>query len=93
MFQTENSTPSSENLNLVARVAPESVSATNAWFNQELSLCGTTRSPTTRSIQHTSARNIIVFVGNGMGISTLTASRIYAGQQQKNNQGGEEYIV
>ena len=38
--------------------------------------------------QPTSAKNVILFVGDGMGISTLTASRILAGQQQ--GQSGEE---
>jgi len=35
------------------------------------------------------ARNIILFLGDGMGPSTVTAARIYAGQQQGLN--GEEY--
>ncbi|SEA15394.1 alkaline phosphatase [Microbulbifer marinus] len=35
------------------------------------------------------AKNIILFVGDGMGISTVTAARILAGQQQGLN--GEEY--
>ncbi|MCL1074762.1 alkaline phosphatase [Shewanella dokdonensis] len=34
------------------------------------------------------AKNVILFVGDGMGISTLTAARIYQGQQQGNS--GEE---
>lgn len=34
------------------------------------------------------ARNIILFVGDGMGISTLTAARIFAGQQR--GESGEE---
>ncbi|ENM5739963.1 alkaline phosphatase [Vibrio mimicus] len=34
------------------------------------------------------AKNIILFVGDGMGISTLTAARIYQGQQQ--GKSGEE---
>ncbi|MFQ6371675.1 alkaline phosphatase [Shewanella sp. YIC-542] len=34
------------------------------------------------------AKNIIFFVGDGMGVSTLTAARIYQGQ--KANKGGEE---
>jgi len=34
------------------------------------------------------AKNIILFVGDGMGISTITAARILQGQQQK--QAGEE---
>ena len=36
------------------------------------------------------AKNVILFVGDGMGVSTLTAARIYQGQQQAGNQGGEE---
>ena len=35
-----------------------------------------------------SARNIVLFVGDGMGISTLTAARIFQGQQRGNS--GEE---
>ncbi|SDK38456.1 alkaline phosphatase [Microbulbifer yueqingensis] len=35
------------------------------------------------------AKNIILFVGDGMGISTVTAARILAGQQQ--GMDGEEY--
>ncbi|WP_078083061.1 alkaline phosphatase [Microbulbifer mangrovi] len=39
--------------------------------------------------QRGSAKNIILFVGDGMGISTVTAARILAGQQQ--GLAGEEY--
>lgn len=35
------------------------------------------------------ARNIILFVGDGMGVSTITAARIFAGQQL--GLAGEEY--
>ena len=35
------------------------------------------------------AKNVILFVGDGMGISTVTAARIYAGQ--KRGQDGESY--
>lgn len=37
------------------------------------------------------ARNVILFIGDGMGISTITAARIYAGQKQ--GQSGEEYVL
>ncbi|WP_421989490.1 alkaline phosphatase [Qipengyuania sp.] len=37
------------------------------------------------------AKNVILFVGDGMGISTVTAARIYAGQ--KLGQTGEEYVL
>ncbi|HCT99369.1 MAG TPA: alkaline phosphatase [Methylococcaceae bacterium] len=36
------------------------------------------------------AKNVILFVGDGMGISTITASRIFEGQQKAGNRGGEE---
>ncbi|TVP12352.1 alkaline phosphatase [Shewanella sp. KCT] len=39
------------------------------------------------------AKNVILFVGDGMGISTLTAARIYQGQQMAGNQGGEENFL
>ena len=35
------------------------------------------------------AKNVILFLGDGMGVSTVTAARIYVGQQQ--GQTGEEY--
>lgn len=37
------------------------------------------------------AKNIILFLGDGMGPSTVTAARIYAGQQQ--GLSGEEYAL
>ncbi|MEE4199755.1 alkaline phosphatase [Erythrobacter sp.] len=37
------------------------------------------------------AKNVILFIGDGMGISTITAARIYAGQKQ--GLAGEEYVL
>ena len=37
------------------------------------------------------AKKVILFIGDGMGVSTVTASRIYAGQ--KLGQTGEEYVL
>ncbi|MFU7526904.1 alkaline phosphatase [Qipengyuania sp. ASV99] len=37
------------------------------------------------------AKNVILFIGDGMGISTITAARIYAGQ--KLGMTGEEYVL
>lgn len=37
------------------------------------------------------AKNIILMVGDGMGVSTVTAARIYSGQ--KKNQDGEGYVM
>lgn len=39
------------------------------------------------------AKNIVLIVGDGMGISTLTAGRILVGQTQADNEGGEEYAL
>jgi alkaline phosphatase len=36
------------------------------------------------------ARNVILFVGDGMGATTITAARILDGQQKKSAYGGEE---
>jgi len=36
------------------------------------------------------AKNVILFVGDGMGISTVTAARILEGQGKPNHRGGEE---
>lgn len=38
-----------------------------------------------------SARNVILFVGDGMGVSTVTAARIFAGQKAGNS-GEEGYL-
>jgi alkaline phosphatase len=37
------------------------------------------------------ARNVIIFIGDGMGVSTLTAGRIFEGQQQ--GLDGESYVA
>lgn len=39
--------------------------------------------------QKNKAKNIILFIGDGMSLATVTAARIYAGQQQ--GMSGEEY--
>lgn len=36
------------------------------------------------------AKNVILFIGDGMGISTITAARILEGQSKPGNRGGEE---
>lgn len=35
------------------------------------------------------AKNVIIFIGDGMGLSTITSGRIYVGQ--RNGHSGEEY--
>ena len=37
------------------------------------------------------ARNVILFIGDGMGVSTVTAMRIYSGQLHGSS--GEEYVL
>jgi alkaline phosphatase len=39
------------------------------------------------------AKNVILFVGDGMGISTITAARIFEGQLNNSPLGGEENLL
>ncbi|GLX78239.1 alkaline phosphatase [Thalassotalea insulae] len=58
-----------------ADVVP-SVQKTSSWYTDaQASIVKKTQQTHT-----TKAKNVILFVGDGMGISTLTAARIYAGQ-------------
>ncbi len=41
--------------------------------------------------QNSRAKNVILFIGDGMGVSTVTAARIYAGQ--KLGKMGEEHVL
>lgn len=50
-----------------------------------------TSTPVSGSQQTTRAKNIILFVGDGMGISTVTAARIFDGQSQ--GMTGEEHAL
>ncbi|MFP6836996.1 MAG: alkaline phosphatase [Pseudomonadales bacterium] len=54
-----------------------------------LSACTTTS--VTTSVAETPTRNVILFLGDGMGVSTVTAARIYAGQLQ--GFSGEEHVL
>lgn len=47
----------------------------------------------TASEMKSRAKNVIIFIGDGMGVSTQTAARIYTGQQQAEHQGGEEFLL
>ncbi|MBD3653624.1 alkaline phosphatase [Kangiella sp.] len=61
---------------------------TNAWFEagqNTVAVANDTEVNLTRG----SAKNVILFVGDGMGVSTVTAARILAGQME--GQTGEEY--
>ena len=61
-----------------------------------LAACSTTSgsgvdaaAPPAPSVAKGKAKNVILFIGDGMGISTITAARIHAGQKQ--GLDGEEY--
>ncbi len=67
----------------------ETHQTSNAWFTEAQSrLDQITNQVDTRT---ETAKNVILFVGDGMGISTLTASRIYQGQLD-GNPGEEGYL-
>lgn len=61
---------------------------TNDWYNK-----GEARVATAMNVEEVltkgAAKNVILFVGDGMGVSTVTAARIFAGQ--KAGATGEEY--
>ena len=38
------------------------------------------------------AKNVIVFIGDGMSLATVTAARIYRGQQKQARSGEESYL-
>ena len=42
-------------------------------------------------LQSNRAKNIILFIGDGMGVSTVTAARIFDGQSQ--GMRGEEHVL
>ncbi len=42
-------------------------------------------------VQGDRAENIILFIGDGMGVSTVTAARIFDGQSQ--GKSGEEHVL
>ena len=53
-----------------------------------LSACTAGQERMASAPSHTRAKNVILFIGDGMGISTITAARIYEGQ--KRGMTGEE---
>ena len=59
------------------------------WFKDSAQLVSDKTQQTSKS----QAKNVILFVGDGMGVSTLTAARIYQGQQIQGNKGGEENFL
>jgi alkaline phosphatase len=69
-----------------ADVLPQS-QTDSSWYSAAQTKL-TTKTTQAQATQATKAKNVILFVGDGMGISTLTAARILQGQ--RNNQSGEE---
>ncbi|KKN70186.1 hypothetical protein LCGC14_0433510 [marine sediment metagenome] len=69
-----------------ADVLPQS-QTDSSWYSAAQTKL-TIKTAQAQATQATKAKNVILFVGDGMGISTLTAARILQGQ--RNNQSGEE---
>lgn len=56
---------------------------TNSWYQESAAAVSETNNHIQRiATQRGSAKNIILFVGDGMGVSTVTAARILDGQQK-----------
>ena len=72
-----------------ANVLPQSQTDNNWYTNAQTTLA--TKNTLAQSAQVTKAKNVILFVGDGMGISTLTAARILKGQRA-GNPGEEGYL-
>ncbi|RMB08976.1 alkaline phosphatase [Eilatimonas milleporae] len=75
-------------LPVAAQDAQPSVGSIDSWMREGQAAVAD-RLATPR-IEHR-AKNVILFVGDGMGISTLTAGRIYDGQMRGNS--GEENLL
>ena len=70
----------------VSAVLPK-VQTDNQWFSNAQQ----TVTNKTKQVNKSKAKNVILFVGDGMGVSTLTAARILDGQM-KGNSGEEGYL-
>ncbi|TDI59786.1 MAG: alkaline phosphatase [Alphaproteobacteria bacterium] len=74
-------------VNVVRPPAVSEGSAVNWWDNGQQALANRL------AVRHrnTKAKNVILFIGDGMGVSTVTAARIYDGQS-RGEQGEEGYL-
>ena len=72
-----------------AGVLPQSQTQSQ-WYESAQTTLATKQSQAQEE-QQTKAKNVILFVGDGMGVSTLTAARILAGQRE--GQLGEEGLL
>ena len=62
----------------------------NAWFSEAQTKLGAAQTASSNIVTESGkAKNVILFVGDGMGISTITAARILAGQLE--GEMGEEH--
>ena len=76
----------------ITSLEPEQIrmNTSNAWYTAAESTLDTAEKNLSEVVaQAGAAKNVILFVGDGMGISTVTAARILAGQ--KVGLAGEEY--
>ncbi|MFZ9395389.1 MAG: alkaline phosphatase [Erythrobacter sp.] len=74
-------------MSLLAALTALPLSACGAAGNSQ----GSVASASAAAPAEPGAKNVILFIGDGMGISTITAMRIYAGQKQ--GQSGEEFVL
>ena len=83
--------PDSSTPQATAVTVPEALLNTtaNQWYTESAAAVAETNRQVQRlSLEAGSAKNIILFVGDGMGVTTVTAARIFEGQQQ--GMSGEE---
>lgn len=65
------------------------VQSDNTWFSEGQESVESAKA--LNRAQKTRAKNVILFVGDGMGVSTVTAARIFEGQQR--GETGEENLL
>ena len=76
---------------VLAAVSALPLAACSPYTQAEIASASAAQEAYAAEASATKAKNVILFIGDGMGVSTVTAARIYAGQ--KKGQSGEEYVL
>ncbi|KAH9382388.1 hypothetical protein HPB48_008669 [Haemaphysalis longicornis] len=84
-----NPSPPRARHSTVPGVVPPGEERTEYWRASGQRTLAELLDPTVPVVVDAPAKNVILFVGDGMGVSTVTAARIY-GAQRKNGAKGEE---
>ncbi|XP_077541226.1 alkaline phosphatase, tissue-nonspecific isozyme-like [Haemaphysalis longicornis] len=89
VYTPSNPSPPRARHSTVPGVVPPGEERTEYWRASGQRTLAELLDPTVPVVVDAPAKNVILFVGDGMGVSTVTAARIY-GAQRKNGAKGEE---